>query len=286
MSSSNIPPSDLYVLILRLLESDSRLASGFSALRDDLEAAGLLGTSVDWMGASHTVSYERASRRMGPPPNAAQLSHLLSRLVEFTRAREPAETRLHNAPWSLLRSGRQSLAPPAVSTPGSRHAAASAEPPSSSQWSATYRKPLALSTEVGVRRRLPQSRDGQHRGGGGLMPLAIAARSLGVRLPSRLRPPRLQLSASCIETPGISCAMRPLATIIGHRSPVYCCLFDMTGSLLFTGSDDHNVKIWCVQTGYLQHTCRGHLGEIAEMDVSPCNKYLVRAHKARTRSTR
>ena len=33
----------------------------------------------------------------------------------------------------------------------------------------------------------------------------------------------------------------------------------------------------CAHTGYLQHTLRGHSGEITEMLISPCNRWLVSA---------
>ena len=80
----NVAPTDeIFVLILRLLESDPRLASSFSALRSDVEAAGLLGPSLAWTGNRRPATYDQAVRRLGAPPNPLQLQRLLSRLSIF-----------------------------------------------------------------------------------------------------------------------------------------------------------------------------------------------------------
>ena len=101
MSSSTTPPTeDVFVLILRMLEADPRLSTAFDALRADAEAAGLLGSRIDWTGARRPASYAHAAHRLGAPPDAAQLSQLLSRVVDFSSAREPTASRLPSAAWS------------------------------------------------------------------------------------------------------------------------------------------------------------------------------------------
>ena len=90
------------------------------------------------------------------------------------------------------------LAPPVVSTPRSRHAAAPVELPRSSQWSSVYRRGVSTASDVGVRRRVV-------RGGGGLMAM-LAARERGVNLPARLRPARLVLSI--VSTSAIATSRR------------------------------------------------------------------------------
>ena len=76
--------------------------------------------------------------------------------------------------------------------------------------------------------------------------------------------------------------MRLLSSIIVHQTPVYCCTFDRTGRRVVTGSDDHQVKLWDSQTGYLQHTLRGHSAEITELAISPDNRYVVSASNDHT----
>ena len=129
---------------------------------------------------------------------------------------------------------------------------------------------------------------------------AFLARECGVRLPRRLTPPRalygthpaapgagdarLRRSTEAGSSSGslaggsagsFTGGMRLLASITGHRSPVYCCCFDRTGRRLVTGADDFNVKIWAMPTGLLQHTLRGHSAEITELKISPDNRYIV-----------
>ena len=268
---SAIAPDELLLLILRLLEHDPRLASAFAALRADAESAGLLGCSLDWHGATRPSTYERAIRRLGAPPDPAQLSHLLSHLVDLTRSSAASAlgaSHLPSAAWSLLRGGALALAPP-ISTARTQTA----------QWSALYRQPVATSTDVAVRRR------SVHSGGGRVA--SLAARERGVRLPVRRMRPGVRVRRDGSEEPALDDGdLRALCAIVGHRDAVYCCCFDRTGARVFTGSDDMNVKIWCAQSGYLQHTCRGHTQAITEMAVSPCNNWLVRGaatHRTRSR---
>jgi bromodomain and WD repeat domain-containing protein 1/3 len=51
---------------------------------------------------------------------------------------------------------------------------------------------------------------------------------------------------------------RKLTTMCGHRHTCYCLKFDRTSARLFSGSDDHNVKVWATRDGRLLRTLRGH----------------------------
>ncbi|XP_050392587.1 bromodomain and WD repeat-containing protein 3 isoform X3 [Patella vulgata] len=62
---------------------------------------------------------------------------------------------------------------------------------------------------------------------------------------------------------------------LGHLSAVYCIAFDRTGRHIFTGADDHLVKIWSVEDGRLLATFRGHSAEITDMAVNYENTLLA-----------
>ncbi|XP_022081938.1 PH-interacting protein-like isoform X2 [Acanthaster planci] len=55
---------------------------------------------------------------------------------------------------------------------------------------------------------------------------------------------------------------------LGHLSSVYCVAFDRRGTRIFTGADDHLVKIWSVVDGRLLGTLRGHASEIVDMHLN------------------
>lgn len=63
--------------------------------------------------------------------------------------------------------------------------------------------------------------------------------------------------------------------LMGHLSSVYCVCFDQTGQYIFTGADDHLIKVWSAQDGRLLSTLRGHDGEITDMSVDYENRLLA-----------
>lgn len=65
--------------------------------------------------------------------------------------------------------------------------------------------------------------------------------------------------------------------ILGHLSSVYCVSFDRTGGYIFTGADDHLVKIWSAADGRLLTTLRGHEEEITDMTVDYDNSMVATA---------
>lgn len=66
-------------------------------------------------------------------------------------------------------------------------------------------------------------------------------------------------------------------TVRGHSMAAYCVIYDRTGDLIITGSDDRLVKIWSARTGLLLRCCRGHLHEVSDLAVSHDNKVLASA---------
>lgn len=65
--------------------------------------------------------------------------------------------------------------------------------------------------------------------------------------------------------------------IMAHLASTYCVCFDQTGQFIFTGSDDHLIKIWCARTGRLLRTLRGHKGHVCDMSVNFENRLLASA---------
>ncbi|GAB2265781.1 hypothetical protein Dimus_000817 [Dionaea muscipula] len=61
----------------------------------------------------------------------------------------------------------------------------------------------------------------------------------------------------------------------GHRSAVYCAIFDGSGRFVITGSDDRLVKIWSMETAYCLASCRGHEGDITDLAVSSNNALVA-----------
>lgn len=70
---------------------------------------------------------------------------------------------------------------------------------------------------------------------------------------------------------------RKLKRLVGHHLPVFTAVFDHSSRLLLTGSDDQLVKIWSTETGYLQHTLRGHDSDITEIVKHPTRPIIVSA---------
>lgn len=62
-----------------------------------------------------------------------------------------------------------------------------------------------------------------------------------------------------------------VVSVLGHKQPVYCIMFDHTGNRIMTGSDDGLVKVWSSRTGYLLHTLKGHEKEITFASVNEVN---------------
>jgi len=66
-------------------------------------------------------------------------------------------------------------------------------------------------------------------------------------------------------------------TTRGHSLAAYCVVYNRSGDLIITGSDDRLAKIWSARTGLLLCSCRGHLQEVSDLTVSHDNKVLASA---------
>lgn len=109
----------------------------------------------------------------------------------------------------------------------------------------------------------------------------LTARSLGITRASRSQ--TLPLKRSFIPSAAnmqkkLFYNFKHLWTISGHMmNPAYCSVFDRTGNFILTGADDYLVKIWDANRGQLVRTCKGHLGYISLIVVSPDNSLFASA---------
>jgi WD40 repeat protein len=70
----------------------------------------------------------------------------------------------------------------------------------------------------------------------------------------------------------------------GHTNAAYCVAFDANCERIFTGADDHLIKVWDCATCFLLRTLRGHRAEITDISVhasgtllaSACNDQTIR----------
>ncbi|CAJ0905155.1 16517_t:CDS:2, partial [Entrophospora sp. SA101] len=66
-----------------------------------------------------------------------------------------------------------------------------------------------------------------------------------------------------------------LTTLFGHVTPIYCVLFDKSGSRVITGSDDRLIRIWCSNSGLLLKSFNGHQREITDMTLDKTGELLA-----------
>ncbi|GMH25751.1 hypothetical protein Nepgr_027594 [Nepenthes gracilis] len=71
--------------------------------------------------------------------------------------------------------------------------------------------------------------------------------------------------------------MQNIKKLRGHRSAVYCAIFDRSGRYVITGSDDRLVKIWSMEMAFCLASCRGHEGDITDLAVSTNNALVASA---------
>lgn len=75
----------------------------------------------------------------------------------------------------------------------------------------------------------------------------------------------------------------PNQQVNGHiNACVYCMKMDRTGQFALTGADDGLVKVWCIRTGRLMFTLRGHAGVITDLAISPDNTMAATCSDDRT----
>ena len=66
-------------------------------------------------------------------------------------------------------------------------------------------------------------------------------------------------------------------SVMGHFMAVYCLVWDKTGQVVITGSDDKLIKVWEARTCRLLRTLRGHVNDVADLAVSCDNRFLASA---------
>ena len=84
-------------------------------------------------------------------------------------------------------------------------------------------------------------------------------------------------SLRALSATSLSLAYRPLKFLLGHLAPVYSVIFDSSGLLCATASDDRLVKVWSAVSGRLLMTLRGHEKEVTDIAISPDNELLASA---------
>ena len=93
--------------------------------------------------------------------------------------------------------------------------------------------------------------------------------------PSSLRPSLHSLRT--LHATALLPHYRPLKLLLGHLLPVYSVIFDQSGDLCATGSDDHLIKVWSTRSARLLLTLRGHEKEVTDIAISPDNDLLASA---------
>ncbi|XP_022655767.1 PH-interacting protein-like isoform X2 [Varroa destructor] len=237
MPSPDRLEQELYYLIARFLETGPCEAAA-RVLRQEINEHRLLPQRTDWENGRHDVTVEEMVERW--PVQSDHLLRMCENLV--TQLSITVPTTLPRAPPTLLGCGRYSVL-------RTKESVASKRPLRTGEYlhKRLDRRPLNMSTT-----QCPS--------------LALLIEG------SKVNPHRNMMSAVPISWYSGSSLYR---RIMGHLQAVYCVLFDHTGRYIFTGADDHLVKIWSATDGRLRATLRGHQSEITDLSLSPDNSLLA-----------
>ncbi|KAI8628093.1 hypothetical protein F5Y19DRAFT_153220 [Xylariaceae sp. FL1651] len=66
-----------------------------------------------------------------------------------------------------------------------------------------------------------------------------------------------------------------IQTLADYQSSVYSVVFSPDSKLMASGSTDHTVRIWSVDTGATQQTLKGHGGTVSSVAFSPDGKFVA-----------
>ncbi|KAL6076121.1 Bromodomain and WD repeat-containing protein 3 [Balamuthia mandrillaris] len=264
---NGIPTQELFFLVLRFLQSSSLTRSAevlFEELLSCSEDA--LPRSFDWQGRPRSLSLSSLAA-LHPHIEGHHLSLLLERLLHLSHEVAPPPLQVS----TLLGTDDFSLVPASASSSSSSASSAASAPsssPSSSSLSRLCPATLLCHAKLPLRRRQLPSISYVH-----------AARQFQLQtLPSCFSSPSSTSSAFALHPSFLSIysnSYKELKRMRGHVCAVYCVEFDRAGLRMFTGSDDHLVKVWSVVTGRLVHTLRGHTGDITDLSVDPENSYIA-----------
>lgn len=106
----------------------------------------------------------------------------------------------------------------------------------------------------------------------------LSLREIGGGFRKHHRAPSLHMACYTIAKPSTMFQkMENTKKIRGHRSAVYCAIFDRSGRYVITGSDDRLIKIWSMETAFCLASCRGHEGDITDLAVSSNNALVASA---------
>nr|CAB3226310.1 bromodomain and WD repeat-containing protein 3 [Phallusia mammillata] len=230
---------DVYCLIERYL-SQGPFQRVAKILREEMGSLKLIPKRRDWKGAFHEQSYDDLQRKQVNVQND-HLLQICSRLAPLLE-KHVSPSLFHDS--SLLNTGRRNSLLRTV------------ESVAHTKWSFKH-----FAASANARPVVPPS---------------------NLQNCNRIHPLRgrelRQTSSNKLMVPVSSYSeMKMCLRCLGHLSSIYCVLFDRTGTKIFTGSDDCLIKCWCVFTGRLLYTFRGHQAEICDMDVSFDNRLIAAA---------
>jgi uncharacterized caspase-like protein/uncharacterized protein YgiM (DUF1202 family) len=70
-------------------------------------------------------------------------------------------------------------------------------------------------------------------------------------------------------------ASPPARTLSGHQGEIFGLAFDPANQILASGSGDHSIRLWDVQTGRLQTIFKGHTAPVRTLAFSPKGNFLA-----------
>ncbi|MDD2814240.1 MAG: TIR domain-containing protein [Thiotrichaceae bacterium] len=62
-----------------------------------------------------------------------------------------------------------------------------------------------------------------------------------------------------------------------HGSSVHCVLFSPDGRLLFSGGNDHSIKVWDIATAKMLYELKAHQGAVEDLSISKDGRWLASA---------
>lgn len=235
--------SELYFLVWKFL-SEGPCCAAKAALEREIDLHSLMPPRVDWMGKLHPQTLSQVNQRH-PHITLTHLRDICMRIPGLLDKEIPAA--IPGVP-TLLGNGRQSLLRTTTSN----------------------RRKLTLSKlSTTVNGTLP------------MYPPSVTISSHRDHVPVNMTDfvaARQLTGMQCIKTispTAMYTKVKRHRRLLGHLNSVYCVCFDRSGRYIFTGADDHLVKIWSAVDGRLLATLRGHQKPITDFTVNLENTLLA-----------